>query len=240
MPSPLLLIAGGPGAGKTALGAAHLRARGLDVFDPVDFARDVVYFTGSDADAAVHEGLEEGIRRLVQAVEADTPLAIETTLADPRVVAQVLRAAGAGRPVGIWFFGLADAGQHVARARRRAAVTGLPLDEGRIRQEVQVVLEHLCLVAPHVQDLRLLDNSGEREPGEQFPPPPSLVLDVPSPATGEPVRFDLPSTPDWAKPVFEALQVHWLYELGSCELPGDLSCPDVCRSSAPDTFERTR
>lgn len=206
MESPVIqVIAGAPGAGKTAVGGAMLHALGLDYFDPEAFARAVHEAGEEDLRECLSRGWRESVRRLQLAIDERRPYAFETTLAGSTIPALLRLASDRGVRVRVWYFGLSDPDLQVYRARRRADHGGFPRLESDVRRAWWRSMEGLVYLLPHVDGLRLIDNTAGRAPGDPgMPEPRELMrygLGVPSWTVPEPA-----SIPDWAKPVFEAVR----------------------------------
>lgn len=84
----------------------------------------------------------------------------------------LLEAANVGLPVRIWYVGLASVDLHLERVRARVARGGHPIPEERIRTRYDRSRENLIRLRllPHVAELKLFDNSRERDPADGSPP----------------------------------------------------------------------
>lgn len=199
----LYVLAGINGAGKSSIGGHLLDEAGLSWFNPDSYARALVReFAYPQADANI-AAWNEGVRRLDEAVALGRTYAFETTLGGRTIVAKLI-AAAATHDVLIWFCGLRDPEQHIARVRLRVAQGGHDIPEDRIRQRCRTSLQNLLGLMPHISLLSVYDNSVDAAIGTPVPEP-RLVLRMEAgrrlfPATLAQAR----DTPDWAKPLVEA------------------------------------
>lgn len=199
----LYVLAGINGAGKSSIGGHLLNEAGLAWFNPDTFARELVRQFGYDQSDANIAAWTEGVRRLDEAIALGRTYAFETTLGG-RTIVKKLIAAAATHDVLVWFCGLRDAEQHIARVRLRVARGGHDIPEERIRQRCRTSLQNLLGLMPHLSLLSVYDNSVDAAIGAPVPDP-RLVLRMEAgrrvfPATIEQAR----QTPDWAKPLVEA------------------------------------
>jgi predicted ABC-type ATPase len=199
----LYVLAGINGAGKSSIGGHLLNEAGLAWFNPDTFARELVRHFGYDQSDANIAAWTEGVRRLDEAIALGRTYAFETTLGG-RTIVKKLIAAAATHDVLVWFCGLRDAEQHIARVRQRVAQGGHDIPEERIRQRCRTSLQNLLGLMPHLSLLSVYDNSVDAAIGTAVPDP-RLVLRMEAgrrvfPATIAQAR----QTPDWAKPLVEA------------------------------------
>ncbi|AOB33920.1 hypothetical protein AKI39_21395 [Bordetella sp. H567] len=199
----IYVLAGVNGAGKSSIGGHLLAQAGATWFNPDSFARELVRHYGyTQADANI-AAWNEGVRRLDCAILAGKSFAFETTLGGQTIVRKLI-SASTTHDILVWFCGLRDAEQHIARVRLRVAQGGHDIPEDRIRQRCRTSLLNLLALMPSLAQLRVYDNSRDAAIGAAIPDP-VLVLalddgDVAFPATVHEAR----ATPDWAKPLVEA------------------------------------
>ena len=117
----ILVLAGVNGAGKSSLGGATLRSRGLAYFNPDEAAARIREATGCSTEEASSLSWTEGKERLQAAIGRQSSYAFESTLAGRTIPALLLEAVRAGIDVVIWFVGLGSPEQHIARVRARVA-----------------------------------------------------------------------------------------------------------------------
>lgn len=216
MASAIHVLAGPPGAGKSSVGGAMLHALGLDYFDPEAFAalahqerwrsdRDAGALPANCA-SSLELGWRESVRRLQLAIVQDHAYAFETTLCGRTIPALLALAAERGMRVRVWYYGVSDPDLLVYRALRRSGHGGWPREETRVRESWRSSLAGLIYLLPHLDGLRLLDNSAARPPAGQVVPAPVELLrwGCATPAWSLP---DAAGIPAWARPVFEAVAV---------------------------------
>ena len=199
----LFVLAGVNGAGKSSIGGAVLAQAGLSWFNPDDFAREYRLATGCAQLQANAAAWGQGLRRLDEALAEQRSHAFETTLGGA-TMAQRIAAASRSHDVLMWFCGLSSPEQHMARVALRVAAGGHAIPEAKIRERwVQAPL-HLIELMPHLNELRVFDNSAEADPGQPVEDP-RLVLHLLRGVVQFPlVLGDLQRTPGWAKPIVKA------------------------------------
>lgn len=141
-------------------------------------------------------------RRLLRlAVRERLRYAFETTLGGRTMTGLLIEAAHAGIPVRIWYVGLASAELHIQRVRARVRRGGHAIPEERIRWRYDASRRNLIRLLSHLAELRLFDNSEERDPAAGRAPNPLLVLHV----KGGRVLYACPreQVPEWAKPIVQ-------------------------------------
>jgi predicted ABC-type ATPase len=201
----MLVLAGVNGAGKSSIGGnVLLRRAGLNWFNPDTYARLLIEsglpLGPGEANA---RAWQRGLDLLDQAIAAGHSHAFETTLGGTTMT-QKIAAAARTHDVLMWFCGLASAEQHVARVAARVAAGGHDIPEAKIRERwVQAPLNLISLM-PHLNELKLYDNSVTAAVGSPVPDP-ALVLHVRAGQVVYPQALpDLRRTPGWAKPMVMA------------------------------------
>jgi predicted ABC-type ATPase len=204
----LFVLAGVNGAGKSSAGGATLRSRNLEYFNPDEAASRIREALGCSVDEANAHAWNEGKRLLEKAIRERTSHAFETTLGGrtiPRLIAEA--AAVAGFDVRMWFVGLATVEQHIARVRARVAAGGHDIPEELIRKRWDTARRNLITLMEYLTELRVFDNSAERNAAGGTIPAPRLLLNwnrgavvSPSPSSVE----EIEATPEWAKPIVAA------------------------------------
>jgi predicted ABC-type ATPase len=199
----LFVLAGVNGAGKSSVGGHVLRRAGLTWFNPDTYTRRLMEQAGlalADANALAWQ---HGLNLLDRALAAGHSHAFETTLGGTTMT-QRIAAASRTHDVLMWFCGLSSAEQHIARVAQRVAAGGHVIAEAKVRERwVQAPL-HLIELMPHLNELRVYDNSAQAPTGQAVQDP-QLVLHVLQGAVRFPlVLADLQRTPAWAKPIVKA------------------------------------
>lgn len=205
----IFVLAGVNGAGKSSIGGAALRQRGMNYFNPDEAAARIREALGCTNEVANAEAWEEGKRFLEAAIRDRVNYAFETTLGGTTIPRLPAHAAAAGFDVRMWFVGLATPELHIARVRERVARGGHDIPEEKIRERWDGSRRNLVILMPRLTELRVFDNTAEREAISGKLPPPRLLLHVRNGTVVAPPLSALEATPEWAKPIVAcALQLH--------------------------------
>jgi predicted ABC-type ATPase len=203
------VLAGVNGAGKSSIGGAYLREYGAEYFNPDEVARAAMAASPGlrqrDANAFAWQ---EGKRRLEAAIAQGSAFAFETTLGGDTITQLLIEAATQGAVVRIWFAGLESVELHFLRVAARVKKGGHDIPESDIRRRWVGSHANLIRLIPHVMDLRVYDNSTERDPADGVPPEPRLVLSIEDQRLTFPPADRLKETPLWAKPMVFAAYRH--------------------------------
>jgi predicted ABC-type ATPase len=197
----IFVLAGVNGAGKSSVGGSFLRRKGMPYFNPDEAAAKIRQELGCSAEVANARAWEEGMRFLAKAIRDGTSHAFETTLGGTTIARLLAQAADAGFDVRIWFVGLASPEQHIARVQARVAAGGHDIPEAKIRERWDSSRRNVILLMPRLIELRIFDNSEERDAESGKIPPPRLLLHWQNGAVIGPAAATLASTPEWAKPI---------------------------------------
>lgn len=204
----IFVLAGVNGAGKSSLGGAILRRRGLNYFNPDEAATRIREELGCSVGEANALAWSEGKRLLEQAIRERTNHALETTLGGRTIPRLIGEASDTGFAVHMWFVGLQTVEQHIARVQARVARGGHDIPEAKIRERWDASRRNLILLMSRLTELRVFDNSLERDAGSAKVPPPRLLLHWQPFTIVAPPLPELRSTPEWAQPIVErALQL---------------------------------
>ena len=174
-PFVIAVLAGVNGAGKSSVGGAHLLSTGAcsttPTWWPARFARLRLPSTPQRANAyAWHRGKE----LLEAAIANRTDFNFETTLGGETVTKLLIEAARQGATLNLWYAGLSNVDLHIKRVASQVKKGGHPIPEADIRK--RWIGSHVNLVGllPHLTNLRVYDNSTERDPDKgQVPEPTS-------------------------------------------------------------------
>jgi len=202
--SPVIwVLAGTNGAGKSSIGGAIIRAHGEDYFNPDEATRKLRAADPSlDESGANSAAWQEGKRLLERAIAERKDFAFETTLGGNTITDLLRQAIALGFSVKIWYAALASAELHIARVKARVARGGHDIPDAKIRERYDQSRLHLVDLLPGLSELRVHDNSDERDPGSGVPPRPRLLLHM---SQGAIVYVcDLSTAPDWIKPILTA------------------------------------
>jgi len=210
-PAEITILAGVNGAGKSSLGGATLRGSGGEYFNPDEVARAArAASPGLSQKEANAYAWHEGKRRLETALATGAAFAFETTLGGSSIATLLEAAAKQGAVLRLWFAGLASVELHLARVAARVRKGGHDIPESDIRRRWVGSHANLIRLIPHLTDLRVYDNSIERDPAVGDAPEPQLVLAIDARELSFPrTPADLTGTPQWAKPVVFAAYRHF-------------------------------
>jgi predicted ABC-type ATPase len=197
----IFVLAGVNGAGKSSVGGSVLREKGRDYFNPDDAARRIMEMTGASINDANARAWQEGKLRLELAIETRSSFAFESTLGGNTIPRLLRQAADTGLTVSVWFVGLSAPEQHIARMRARVASGGHSIPEEMIRQRWDGSRRNIIALMPFLTELRVFDNSEERDASAGTIPPLRQLLLWRDGAIVSPDVEALATTPDWAKPI---------------------------------------
>jgi predicted ABC-type ATPase len=199
----IYVLAGVNGAGKSSIGGAMLRAAGGDYFNPDEAARALIAANpGLDQTKANAAAWRQGKRLLEKAIRERLDFAFETTLGGATMTRLLEEAATQGIEVRVWYVGLADPEEHIARVAQRVSQGGHDIPETTIRRRWRHSRQNLIQLLPAVTELRVYDNSGYADPAAGDAPTPKLVLHLSHGEIAGPP--ELSATPQWAKPIVAA------------------------------------
>ncbi|HUP62988.1 MAG TPA: AAA family ATPase [Thermoanaerobaculia bacterium] len=200
--TPLIFVlAGVNGGGKSSVGGRILRRRAMNYFNPDEAAARIREELGCSADVANAYAWDAGKQLLEKAIRERTNHAFEATLGGTTMPRLLGEAADAGFEVRVWFVGLATVEQHIARVQARVARGGHDIPEAKIRERWDASRRNLVVLMPRLTELRVFDNSEERDADTGQIPAPRLLLHWQRGAVVAPPLPALESTPEWAKPI---------------------------------------
>lgn len=189
------------GAGKSSVGGASIRARGADYFNPDEAARRIADANpGLSSPEANAAAWNEGKRLLERAIAERLDFAFETTLGGRTITDLLLQAIEEGLDVRIWYVGLDNVEQHIARVRARVAAGGHDIPEAKVRERFTSSRLNLIRLLKVVTEVRVYDNSVESDPAKGQRPQPRLLLHMLKGRIEE--ACNLAQVPGWAKPIF--------------------------------------
>ena len=197
----IFVLAGVNGAGKSSIGGAFIRGSGLNYFNPDEAARRIRDSTGYSQDEANSLAWEEGRRRLESAIRSRVNYAFESTLGGHTIPALLVEANTAGMDVLVWFIGLSNPEQHIARVRARVAAGGHTIPDQMIHKRWETSRRNIIALMPHLTELRVFDNSEEGDPAEGILPKPRLLLHSRHHRIIAPGPTALRAAPEWAKAI---------------------------------------
>lgn len=194
------VLAGVNGAGKSSILGAALIRHGATFFNP-DIEAKRLLAEGEAADLPEANGMAWKLSkiRLEEAIATGGSFAFETTLGGKSITALMKRAAESGTRVRITFLGLKSVDQHIARVQHRVALGGHDIPVEKIRERFERSRLNLISLLPHIEALRLFDNSFEADK-KGVAPKPVLLLEC---RRGKVIYFST-DAPNWAKPIVAA------------------------------------
>lgn len=200
-PGDIVVLAGTNGAGKSSVAGAALERQGGKFYNP-DRATRAYVDRGLSLPEANSRAWHRGVQQLERAIQGGTSYAFETTLGGRSITRILLGAAAQGRPVRIWYVGLASPELHVERVRARVAAGGHHIPEEKIRERWDSSRENLIRLLPHVRELAVFDNSRDVNVFRGEAPRPERLLHM----KDREIEWvaDLGTVPAWAKPIIQA------------------------------------
>jgi predicted ABC-type ATPase len=203
-PPLIFVLAGVNGAGKSSIGGAIFRRLGTTFFNPDEAAVRIRQEQQCSVEEANAQAWDEGKKLLEKAIRERTNHVFETTLGGTTMPRLLGKAADDGFEVRIWFVGLATVEQHIARVQARVARGGHDIPEEKIRDRWDASRRNLIVLMPRLTELRVFDNSNERDPETGAIPLPRLLLHWERGMVIAPPASALELTPEWAKPIVTA------------------------------------
>lgn len=204
-PFVIMVLAGVNGAGKSSVGGAHLQQNGGVFYNPDLVARAALEaspsLTGQEANAYAWQ---RGKELLEAAIANRTDFNFETTLGGETITKLLIEAAKKGAMLYIWHAGLSSVDLHIKRVTSRVEKGGHPISEADVRKRWISSHVNLIKLLPHLANLRVYDNSTEKDPDKGQAPEPKLVLSVTDRTIDFPGPDDVKDTPEWAKPIVVA------------------------------------
>ena len=204
-PFTITVLAGVNGAGKSSVGGARLQQAGGVFYNPDVVARAAREASPSlTAPEANAYAWLRGKALLEAAIASRTAFNFETTLGGDTITKLLIEAAGQGATLNLWYAGLASVDLHIRRVKSRVKKGGHPIPEADIRKRWFSSHLNLIRLLPHVTNLRVYDNSAERNPDKGQAPEPNLVLSVTNGRIDFPGPSEVKDTPEWAQPIVVA------------------------------------
>ncbi|MDP9195018.1 MAG: ZTL protein [Acidobacteriota bacterium] len=203
----LFVLAGVNGAGKSSIGGAWIHDTGAFYFNPDEAARAIRSEIGCSIEEANAQAWQEGKDRIESAIRRRESFAFESTLGANTIPRLLGEAVKSGFEVVVWFVGLSSVEQHIARVRSRVAAGGHDIPEAKIRERWDGSRRNIISLMPYLTELRVYDNSRNRDPITGEIPSPQLILRC---VRGLIVSLaELEEVPEWAKPILaRAVQLH--------------------------------
>ena len=197
----ILAIGGVNGAGKSSVVGEVLRDFGKSYYNPDEVARRLRTEKGMSENDANGAAWQKGKDLLEEAIRNRADFAFESTLGANTIPRLLREAAEAGIEVKIWFVGLSSPEQHLARVRARVEAGGHDIPEEKIRERWEASRRNIINLLPYLTELRVFDNSAERDPVTGAIPAPKELLHWQRGKITAPAPTDLASTAEWARPI---------------------------------------
>lgn len=195
----LYVLAGVNGSGKSSIGGAAIRQRGLDYYNPDTAARTLREQHPNLTQAMANgHAWSLGKEMLEKAIAKRQTFAFETTLGGNTITQLLIEGTLAGMKVKIWYVGLKSVELNLVRVRARVEQGGHDIPEADIRKRWDSSRRNLIKLLPHLDSLRLYDNSVEADPKNGTPPRPELLLHI---ADKTILGLATKEAPNWAKPI---------------------------------------
>lgn len=206
MPAQIFVLAGVNGAGKSSIGGEMLQKKGVANHNPDLHARRIRELSPHvGIDGANAQAWSFGRNALESAIRSGGNFAFETTLGGSTITDILIAGAMAGTQVHVWYAGLATPELHIRRVKARVRRGGHDIPEGMIRARFDSSRANLIRLIPHLQFLRVLDNSAEAQPEAGKRPAPLLLLQMTrNNGRVQAQVFNAEQMPQWAKPVVAA------------------------------------
>ena len=200
MPEPTLyVLAGVNGSGKSSIGGASILQRGIEYYNPDTAARKLLTLHPNMTQAIANgHAWTLGKEMLETAIATKQTYAFETTLGGNTITRLLIDAAKACVRVKIWYVGLESVELNLARVKARVEQGGHHIPEADIRKRWDSSRRNLIKLLPHLDSLRLYDNSAEADPKNGTPPRPERLLHVESKMM---LGTATTQAPEWAKPI---------------------------------------
>ena len=196
----IYVFAGVNGSGKSSIGGAAITTHGAHYYNPDTAAKELrKIHPNMTQQIANSHAWTLGKDMLEKAINNKETYAFETTLGGNTITNCLIQASEAGIEVKVWYAGLQSVEQNLARVRARVEQGGHDIPEADIRKRWNSSRRNLIKLLPHLQSLRLYDNSHEANPKQGIAPQPKLILQLEAGKVIAP--DDLSSAPEWAKPI---------------------------------------
>ncbi|HVS22315.1 MAG TPA: AAA family ATPase [Gammaproteobacteria bacterium] len=193
----IFVLAGTNGAGKSSIAGKVFTRNAGAYFNPDEVAKAIVRENpGMRIEEANGLAWQRGFRFLRASIEQGSRYAFETTLGGETITATLLDAARREIKIHMWYCALATPELHIARVAGRVRRGGHDVAERTIRERYDASRRNLVRLMPHLEVLRVYDNSDESKN-----PRPRLILEM---RRRRIVNADLKTTPEWAKPIVAA------------------------------------
>ncbi len=194
------VLAGVNGAGKSSIGGKFVSTPGNFFYNPDTVAAQIrTLHPDISNELANGHAWQIGKSLLEAAIHSQRDYRFETTLGGRTITELLENASRSGHRLHVWFCGLASPELHIARVRRRVAHGGHDIPEAKIHERWRSSRENLIRLLPHINHLRVYDNSHEADPVAGHRPQPILCLE-----TREGIITELHNAPLWVRPIIAA------------------------------------
>jgi predicted ABC-type ATPase len=194
----IYVLAGTNGAGKSSVGGEVFTRNGGAYFNPDEVTQAILRVNPRmSLEQANGAAWQQGFELLKDSIARGFRYAFETTLGGTSITETLIAASQDGIRIYMWYCALATPELHMARVAARVQRGGHDIPERRIRERYDDSRRNLVTLLPHLEVLRLYDNSAE----STRRPRPKLVLEMRQKRIA---YADLRTTPGWAKPIVAA------------------------------------
>ena len=198
----IYVLAGVNGSGKSSIGGAMLREKGIEFYNPDVATRELLSDRTLSPEQANSLAWSLGVKRLERSMSEHTNFAFETTLGGNTIPHLLQQAAIQGIEIHIWYAGLSSPELHIERVKARVRKGGHDIPEADIRRRYENSRKNLIALLPHLTALRVYDNSIDADPARGKRPKPVLLLHINRRKLQS--YCPLRKAPDWAKPIVAA------------------------------------
>ncbi|MEM8867003.1 MAG: zeta toxin family protein [Verrucomicrobiota bacterium] len=202
-PSTINVLAGVNGSGKSSIAGAAIREAGAAYYNPDEIAQKLralhPYMNPQIANA---HAWSMGRDLLQESIQFGKNFTFETTLGGKTITSLLLEAAAKGMRVSVWYAGLDSVEKNIARVCERVARGGHDIPEADIRKRWDSSRRNLLVLLPHLDRLRLYDNTIEADFEKGVPPQLKLLLAMENGRISGP--NDLSRAFEWSKPIIAA------------------------------------
>jgi predicted ABC-type ATPase len=201
MESSINVFAGVNGSGKSSILGEFIRSQGGDFFNPDSFAKELMAANPSlSLKSAQIQAWQTGRDELERSIASGDKFSFETTLGGETIPRILFFAAKSGTKVSVYYIGLNSVELNIERVAARVERGGHDIPIDKIRQRWDGSILNIVNLLPHLNLLRVYDNSKTVEVGAS-PEPELLVSITDGHIDGAPLVLFRDDFPEWAQPI---------------------------------------